>query len=47
MDVETVEPGEEPQPQPDLIATMSPSLDSLFGPGAESAEVQKQGFTII
>ena len=47
MDVETVKPGEEPQPQPDLIATMTPSLDSLFGPGAESAEVQKQGFTIV
>ena len=47
MDVETIEPGEEPQPQPDLITMMTPSLDLLFGPGAESAEVQKQGFTIV
>ena len=47
MDVETVKPGEEAQPPLDLIATMMPSIDSLFGPGAETAEIQKQGFTIV
>jgi len=47
MDVKMVEPSEEPQPLPDLIAMMTPSLDSLFRPRAESAEVQKQGFTIV
>jgi len=47
MDVKMVEPGEEAQPPLDLIATMMPSVDSLFGPGAETAEIQKQGFTIV
>jgi len=47
MDVEMVTPDEEAQPSLDLIATMMPSVDSLFGPGAENAETQKQGFTIV
>jgi len=47
MDVEMVTPDEEAQPSLDLIATMMPSVDSLFGPGAENAETQKEGFTIV
>jgi len=47
MDVEMVTPDEEAQPSLDLIATMMPSVDSLFGPGAKNAETQKQGFTIV
>jgi len=47
MDVETVTPDEEAQPSLDLIATMMPSVDLLFGPGAKNAETQKEGFTIV
>jgi hypothetical protein len=46
MDVETVEVSER-EKTPDLIAVMVPAVDSLFGPGTESAETKKLGFTTV
>jgi hypothetical protein len=45
MDVEIVE--EEEDASQELIATMVPSVTSLFGPGTETEETKKLGFSTV
>ncbi|KAF7374996.1 Integrase catalytic domain-containing protein [Mycena sanguinolenta] len=48
MDVETVETVMlSERGETDLITAMVPSVTTLFGPGTENAEMQKQGFTTV